>query len=47
MPYMHVGKEHSGATEFYYKAWGSGQPVVFSHGWPLRHVSERTRRPSP
>ena len=22
-------------TELYYKEWGSGQPVVFSHGWPL------------
>ncbi len=22
-------------TELYYKDWGSGQPIVFSHGWPL------------
>ncbi len=22
-------------TEFFYKDWGTGQPVVFSHGWPL------------
>ena len=22
-------------TSLYYKDWGSGEPVVFSHGWPL------------
>ena len=22
-------------TEMFYKDWGTGQPVVFSHGWPL------------
>jgi len=22
-------------TQIFYKDWGSGQPIVFSHGWPL------------
>ena len=35
MPYLTVRKENSDHIDLYYKDWGSGQPVVFSHGWPL------------
>jgi pimeloyl-ACP methyl ester carboxylesterase len=35
MPYLTVGKENGTNIEIYYKDWGTGQPIVFSHGWPL------------
>ena len=30
MPYITASK----GVDIYYKDWGTGQPVVFSHGWP-------------
>lgn len=26
-------------TQIYYKDWGTGQPLIFSHGWPLNSDS--------
>ena len=30
-------------VEIFYKDWGKGQPIVFSHGWPLSAMTG-TRR---
>jgi non-heme chloroperoxidase len=35
MAYITVGKENGANIDIYYKDWGKGQPIVFSHGWPL------------
>lgn len=34
MSFISVGTEKQ-SIKLYYKDWGNGQPVVFSHGWPL------------
>ncbi len=35
MPYVSVSQKDSESIDLYYKDWGKGQPIVFSHGWPL------------
>ncbi len=35
MAYVTVGKENGADIKLFYNDWGNGQPIVFSHGWPL------------
>jgi non-heme chloroperoxidase len=35
MPYVTAGKENSASIDIYYEDFGSGQPVVLIHGFPL------------
>ncbi len=39
MPYVTVGKENSGDIELYYEDFGSGQPIILIHGYPLSGAS--------
>jgi non-heme chloroperoxidase len=35
MPFITVGKENSGDIHLHYEDYGSGNPVILIHGWPL------------
>src|SRR5437667_12565653 len=45
MPHITVGKENGANIDIYYKDWGKGQPIVFSHGWPLSADDWDTQMP--
>jgi len=45
MPYVAVGKENSSNIDLYYEDYGSGEPVVLIHGYPLSGASWEKQAP--
>ena len=46
MNYITVGKENSCDIDLYYEDYGTGQPVVLIHGWPLSSRSWEKQVPA-
>ena len=46
MNYITVGKENSCNIDLYYEDYGTGQPVVLIHGWPLSSRSWEKQVPA-
>ena len=46
MNFINVGKENSGSIDLYYEDYGTGQPVVLIHGWPLSGASWERQVPA-
>jgi non-heme chloroperoxidase len=46
MPYITVGKENSGNIDLYYEDYGSGDPIVLIHGYPLSGASWEKQIPA-
>lgn len=46
MPFVTVGKENSGDIRLYYEDYGSGDPVILIHGYPLNGASWEKQIPA-
>ena len=46
MPYVVVDKEHSGEVALHYEDYGSGNPIVLIHGYPLSGASWEKQAPA-